>query len=196
VAANVPRSAPAAQPAAADSASDTPSRPKWPPLTQMAVYLKAVRLVLDEAIETRHSLVRQLGVLLDEARTAHRTTIVQAVGRVGGDLRHDFDTLRRRLEHLEVPPPCVRCHDAVVQWLDEMVAACAGMVAVGDAHDLTRLHETQEHLATSRAGARVFNQEYERLLGELKRRATATARRRSRLSRLRGLLPGARQPAT
>ena len=128
--------------------------------------------------------MRHLGTLLDGARSSHRATIMTAVGRVGADQRREFDALRRRLDNLSVPAPAQLCHDAVATWLDEMVAACAAMVQVGESREMQRLKETQEHLAASRAGARTFNSEYERLLAELKRRVNATQRRRSRLSRL------------
>jgi hypothetical protein len=148
--------------------------------------------VLDEAIRNRHRLVRHLGSLLEVARTSHRGAIVSAVGRVGGEHRRELETLRRRLDYLDVPLPAQICHDAVVTWLDEMIAACTAMVEVGETRQLRRLRETQEHLAASRVGARRFNSEYERLLVELRQRVDAARHRRSRLGRLRRLLPGRR----
>ena len=154
-------------------ATSRPARgPKWSSLMVLAVYLKQLRLILDEAVEARRLMVRKLGGLMEEAHTAHRSTIIQAVGRVGSDEASAMRKVRGHLERLAPPPPaCESCHNAVAHWLDEMVLACDVMVEVGRSGELGRLRETQEHLAESRADARKFNAEYEQLLGELKRRA-------------------------
>lgn len=154
-------------------------RPVWSPLTSFAVYLKSLRLVLDEALEARRLLVRKLGGLMEEARTTHRGAVIQAIGRVGGDEAAALRRVRARLDGLAPPPACVPCHGAVAHWLDEMVAACDAMADVGRSGNLARLRETQEHLAASRADARTFNAEYERLVAELRRRASALSKKQS-----------------
>lgn len=177
--------------------------PKWSSLTVLAVYLKQLRLILDEAIEARRLMVRKLGGLMEEAHTAHRSTIIQAVGRVGSDEATAMRRVRGHLERLAPPPAaCENCHNAVAHWLDEMVLACDVMVEVGRSGELGRLRETQDHLAESRADARTFNAEYEQLLGELKRRAKAlgakkqgTATPAKASSGLRRLVRRVRRPA-
>lgn len=172
------------------------SQPTWSPLTVLAVYLKALRLVLDEAIEARRLLVRRLGGLMEDAHTSHRSTIVQMVGRVGTDEAASLRRVRERLGRIEPPPVCESCHGAVAHWLDEMVAACDVMVDIGRSGDLTRLRETQEHLAESRADARRFNSEYEQLLTMLRRRAQALGKKRAaqRPTGLRRLVRRVRRP--
>jgi hypothetical protein len=185
-----------------DAASRPVRGPKWSSLTVLAVYLKQLRLILDEAVEARRLMVRKLGGLMEEAHVAHRSTIIQAVGRVGVDEAAAMRKVRNHLERLEPPPPaCESCHSAVAHWLDEMVLACDVMVDVGRSGDLGRLHETQEHLAESRADARRFNTEYEQLLGDLKRRAkTLGAKKQSAAPKtaaggLRRLVRRVRRPA-
>ena len=150
---------------------EQPARPRWSSFTAFAVYLKGLRLMLDEALEARKSLVRQLGTLLEESRSAQRGTMVGAIGRTGAGQAARLRTLRSRLERLPVPASARSCHRSVESWLNEMVQACDVMVDVGQSGDLGRLKETQEHLASSREDARRFNAEYERLLGELRQRA-------------------------
>lgn len=162
----------------------------------LAVYLKALRLLLDDALEARQGLVRRIGTLLDEARTANPGAIVRTTAEAGADHASLFGSLRRRHGELEVPPPCKACHEAVGDWLDKTVQACVAMTEVVTAGSLRPLRDTQAHLAASRNDARKFNAEYERLIAELKRRATA---RRGKpkmrpLGRLRGLL--LRRPAS
>jgi hypothetical protein len=152
--------------------------------------------VLDEAIDCRRNLVQHIGALLDEARSAHRRTVVHATGRLGADQASTFRRIRGRHERMDVPPGARACHDAVGSWLDQIVAACDSMVQVGDSGDLKHMREVQEHLAASRNDARRFNSEYERLLGELKRRvqrASSAQGKRSTVARLRGLLGRRRQ---
>lgn len=187
------------EPGPAPAATGEKPRPvrRWGPITALAVYLKALRLLIDDAIDSRRSLVQHIGGLLDEARSSHRRTVVQATGRLGADQAATFRRLRGRLEQMDVPPGGRPCHDAVGRWLDQVVAACDAMVQVGDSGDLKHLRETQEHLAASRTDARRFNAEYERLLADLKQRvqrASTAPARRSRVARLRGLLGRRRQP--
>lgn len=174
--------------------------PKWSSLTVLAVYLKQLRLILDEAVEARRLMVRKLGGLMEGAHTAHRSTIVQAVGRVGADEAAAMRRVRGQLERLSPPPPlCQGCHAAVTHWLDEMVLACDVMVEVGRSGELSRLRETQEHLAESRADARRFNTEYEQLLGELRRRARALGAKKTnkpaKTGGLKRLVRRVRRPA-
>ncbi|HZR00662.1 MAG TPA: hypothetical protein VFC93_17820 [Chloroflexota bacterium] len=135
------------------------------------MYLKGLRLILDEAIEVRKGLVRQLGMLLEESRSAQRGTIVAALGRTGLHQGASLRALRNRLERLPVSEQARTCQRSVEHWLNEMVRACDVMVDVGRNGDLARLKETQEHLAASREDARRFNAEYDRLLSELRQRA-------------------------
>lgn len=149
-------------------------------ITANAIYLKTLRLLLDEAIEARRIWVRQLGLLMEEARTAHRSTIVLATGRTGVEQAGAFRSVRGRLERLEVPAASAGCHRAVMRWLDKMVLACEAMVQVGETGELAGLKDTQEQLAASRTDARRFNAEYERLMIELRRRVTSAGQTKRR----------------
>src|SRR5688572_30408411 len=109
----------------------------------LAVYLKALRLLLDDALEARQGLVRRIGTLLDEARVAQPGAIVRTTAEAGAEHAALFNALRRRHEDLLVLPPCKACHDAVGHWLDETVAACNSMTEVIAAGNLRPLRDTQ-----------------------------------------------------
>jgi HAMP domain-containing protein len=146
----------------------------------VAVYLLAVRPRLQEAIGTRRELIRGIGRLLAAAGEGHTRGVAMTAGRVGGEHVAPFRQVRRSLDGLVVPPPCLAAHRALVGWLDAQIATCQLMVEVRATGAVTRLPETQRHLAEGRAHGRRFNAEYARLVADL-RREVGAARRRGRM---------------
>jgi hypothetical protein len=141
---------------------------------EVAAYLKATRVLVNAANESRAPWIRQLGVLMrSEDDEAHLEA-----GRVGLGQRDTFVRLRARLAVLPIPAACATCHDSLTNWLEKHVAACDAMVEAGDFRDLGRLRVAQGLLAEARGDLGRFNAAFEGLVAVLQARANARHRQR------------------
>ena len=132
--------------------------------------------MLAEACGQRNEWVRQIGLLIEQARSGNVVRIAQGAGQLGRDFGERFRHSRSRLELLRPPPECDVCQAAVRAWAEALLQSCDALAEVGRSGQLGGLRIAQERLAEARIQARRFNDEYARLAGELKRRV-ATARR-------------------
>ena len=154
----------------------------------VADYLLALRPILADAVESRRVFIRQLGLLIEEARHGGRALVAQSAGRIGREQGPVFHQLRTRVERLRAPPGCEDCQHAVGLWLEKQNEACVVMDRVGLSGDPGKLREAQQLLGEARAYAHRFNDEYARLAADLRRRVQITLRERERRRSLRDLL--------
>lgn len=161
-----------------------PQRPTDAPRF-VAAYLRNLRPVLDSSTAARKSLVRDVGMLIEQARAGERDVVIETAERVGREQADALQRIRLRLSPIEPPPVCETCHLAVIGWLDKQIAACEALTGVSVSGDLSRLREAQGLLAEARGDAHRFVSEYERLLTELKGRLAAA--RESRRAQPKGL---------
>jgi hypothetical protein len=158
------------------------------PPRAVAAYLRDLRAVLAEAIESRRAWVRELGALADAARRQQGGLIAERAELVGRRQTDAFGAVGARLARLGPPADCDACHRAVVSWLGIQLAACAVMVEVGEKGDAAGLRRVQRVLADGRPHARRFNAEYRRMVDDLAalvRRAEARAAAREGARRAR-----------
>src|SRR5258708_1632297 len=113
----------------------------------LAAYLTAIRALMEEATTIRRSWIRQVGVLILDARTKPPEMVAPLVARVGTENREIFAGFRTRLDAIGTPPGCEGCHEAFAAWLDKQTAACAAMTGIGATGDLAQLRAVQRLLA-------------------------------------------------
>ncbi|TAK20464.1 MAG: hypothetical protein EPO26_17985 [Chloroflexota bacterium] len=142
----------------------------------MARYLVGLRPILADACIERNKWVRQIGGLLDQARTGSVLRVARGAGQLGREFSESFRQIRARIESLNPPPECDVCHAAVRAWVEALLGSSETMLEIGRSGNLSILSQSQEHLVEARVQARRFNDEYSRLANELRRRV-ATARR-------------------
>ena len=134
----------------------------------VAIYLTRLRPLLVEATSTRHGFVREIGVLMENARHQNPTVVAQAAGKLGRSQMALFRDVRLQVNALQPPSSCQPCQHSVTTWLDKQIGACEVMVDVSVHSDMTRLREVQGLLAEGRLHARRFNGEYGRLVEALR----------------------------
>ena len=159
---------------------------------QVADYLLALRPILGDAVESRRLFIRQLGLLIEEARHGGRNIVAQTAGRIGREQGPIFQQLRARIDRIPAPPGCEDCQQMITLWLEKQNEACSVMDRVGMSGDPGKLRDAQQMLGEARAYAHRFNDEYARLAAELKRRVQVALRDRERRRSLRDML---RRPA-
>jgi hypothetical protein len=148
------------------------------PARAIAQYLSAVRGQMNEASESRKLWVRQIGTVMQDARTKPSEMVAPTAGEIGSTQRALFQQVRDRVVELSPPTECLTCHDVVLNWLDKQLAACDVMVEVGQTGDVSKLRATQGLLAEGRLDTQRFNAEYTSLVSALKARVQRTATRR------------------
>lgn len=134
----------------------------------VAVYLRAIRPIVGAVAVSRQSWVRDMGVLLEDARHGSSAAIARSAGRIGANQRTVFRDAQRQVEGLPVPPPCVSVRSAILGWLEKQDQACGVMIESGSSTDVRRLHEVHSILAEARTYAHRFNEDYVRLVAELR----------------------------
>jgi len=159
----------------------------------IAAYLTTLKPALARATSSRQGWVRDIGVLLEDARQQHTAIVASSAARVERAQLILFREVQREIGPLPQTPDCEALHRAVTSWLDRQIGACELMVDVGLRGDLSRLKEVQGLLAEGRFHARTFNDEYARLVAMIRFIArdargarTPNANRRATRSRTRG----------
>jgi hypothetical protein len=142
----------------------------------VAIYLTRLRPLLVAATSTRQGFVREIGLLLENARHQNPTTVAQAAGTLGRGQMALFREVRMQLDALHPPPSCQPCHHSVTSWIEQQIAACQGLLEVSVKGDPRRLREVQWLLADGREHARRFNGQYGRLVEMLRNAVGASTR--------------------
>jgi len=161
-------------PTPAPSAAPLPATPR-----NVAAYLRAVRELMTEATTLRRSWIRQVGVLILDARAKPPEMVAPGAAHCGTEQRELFTGIRVRLGEIPVPRGCDVCHEAFVAWLEKQVGACDLLIEIGRTGELTTLKTVQRVLADSRTDTAAFNAAYTALVEGLKQQVNA--RKKTRL---------------
>jgi hypothetical protein len=167
----------AAAPAAVARPPEGPPKP-LSPTRAMALYLTQIRSLLAEASESRRAWVRQIGIMMQDARTRPLAMVSPAAGKIGSEQMSRFGELRERLAKLEPPPGCGDLHALFNGWLDRHTEVCQILVDFGRSGDLAKLRTSQSLLAEGRSELQRFQAEYTRRVTALKKQVDAAKKRR------------------
>lgn len=143
----------------------------------IARYLIMMKPLIARAIEVRQSWIRELGMLFEEARQGNAAQVTTRAGRLGRDHVGLFRDVRASCERYQPPAGCEELQRAVMSWIDGLVKACEALVEVGGSGQMVGMQVAQRNVTEARHAARRFNNEYQRLVTEL-RVAVRAARRR------------------
>jgi hypothetical protein len=165
---------------AARSSSGAVAGPAKPlsPTRALAVYLTQLRQLLTEATESRRAWVRQIGIMMQDARTRPLAMVSPAAGKIGSEQLSRFGELRERLSKLEPPPGCGDLQALFNGWLDRHTEVCQILVDFGRTGDLAKLRTSQSLLAEGRSDLQRFQAEYTRRVTALKKQVDAAKKRR------------------
>ena len=136
----------------------------------LAAYLTAIRSLMEEATIIRRSWIRQVGVLILDARSKPPDMVAPVVSRTGVENRELFSGFRVRLDEIHAPPGGEACHAAFAHWLDKQTLACDVLIEIGKGGDLLQLRSVQRLLAEGRVDTQAFATEYTKLVETLKQR--------------------------
>ena len=159
------------------AASAGPARPVSP-ARAMAIYLTALRGLLNEATESRRAWVRQIGIMMQDARTRPMAMVSPMAGKIGSEQMSRFGELRERVQKLEPPPGCTDLQALLHGWLDRHMEVCQLLVDFGRNGDLGKLKASQGLLAEGRLDLQRFQAEYTKRVTALKRQVEATKKKR------------------
>lgn len=155
----------------------------------VARYLIGLRPVLRDATSERNEWMRQLGMLIEHARSGNTLRVARVAGQLGRGFGERFRHTRSRLELLNPPAECDVCQAAARARADALHGSCDALTEVGRSGQLGGLRQAQERLAEARTQARRFNDEYARLTGELRRRVQVARRKAASLPQRRRAHP-------
>src|SRR5207244_7688888 len=68
-------------------------------------------------ILARREWIRDVGLLIEEARTGDPITLSRTAGQYGHNGITIFREARRRLSDLDPPPECEQLHQAIGEWI-------------------------------------------------------------------------------
>lgn len=154
-------------------------------LRALVKYLLGLKDVIAGAVEARRYFVREMGMLIEQARLGNQQAVAQQTGRVGREQIIKFREAKLGVQRLNPPGACEQCQEAVAGWVDMHVSACDVMIEAGTSGDLKRLHEAQNLLAEGRRFASRFNAEYQRLSSVVRTRTEELRRAQARRERER-----------
>jgi cell division septum initiation protein DivIVA len=149
-----------------------PTLPHSTPIA-VACYLRELRPAIERLTEGRQAFIRRIGTLMEQVRQGDADGFAEEADHVGRDAASQFRFARGRLETLPVPGVCQACHEAVLSWIDMLVAAADVLAESGQSNDRSRLREVQSLLAESRMFSNRFRAQYEALVERLRQRGTA-----------------------
>jgi hypothetical protein len=155
----------------------------------MARYLVALRPTLLEACNHRNDLVKRIGVLMVDAKSGDLRRVVQGAGQLGGEFGTRFRQSSNRLQALKPPSACDVCHATMRAWLEHLERACEALTLIGRTGQLSGLRVAQQQLADGRIQAHRFNEEYARLVEEIRLRVSTARRRGDQMPKRRQYQP-------
>jgi hypothetical protein len=162
-----------------DAATRTPTRPRRSALRGMVLYLKGVRQIVAEANGLHRAWIREVGMLIERARTAPASEVATEASVIAGEGRKTFDEVRGKLAGLEVPDDANSCHTALTAWIDTHVAACEALAQIGQSADPGELRVVQGLLAEARSDYGDFNRDFAQLVDAVKKRLAAVREKRA-----------------
>lgn len=153
--------------------TSTPTTPVPGTPRNVSNYLHAVRELMSEASILRRSWIRQVGVLILDARSKPPEMVAPGAAHCGKQQRELFEGIQVRLAQTVVPIGCESCQDAFVAWLNKQLQACALLEEIGRTNDLATLRTVQRVLADGRADTAAFTGAYAALVAILKQQVDA-----------------------
>lgn len=163
-----------------DVAPSAPERP-LSPTRILANYLTALRLVVNEATESRRAWIRQIGTLMQDTRTRPLGMVTPQAGRIGSEQQKAFQEIRGRLDALQPPSTAVDLHTLLHTWLDKHITVCQVLVEFGANGEIGKLRTAQGLLAEGRVDLERFQAEYARQVQLLKRQVESVRRNRRKV---------------
>jgi hypothetical protein len=164
-------------------ASQPPPAPVPGTPRNVSVYLHQVRELMSEASVLRRSWIRQVGVLILDARAKPPEMVAPGAASCGSQQRELLTGIRVRLSQIPLPTGCETCQDAFVAWLEKQLLACGLLEEIGRTGDMTTLRAVQRVLADSRADTAAFTNAYTILVTGLKQQVEAKKRLKSLFGR-------------
>lgn len=146
-------------------------------------YLLALRPIMAGVIEQRRPWIRDVGLLIEEARTGDPITLSRRAGQLAHAQLPGFREARTQHSHLLPPPQCYPLHEAVGGWLDKHVDACETLIRAERDRSLRPLRAVQEQLGEARRYSQSFNEQYGALVRDLRDRVDAALAKRGRRGR-------------
>lgn len=150
---------------------------------EVVAYLLALRPVMAGVMEQRRTWIRDVGLLIEEARTGDPITLSRRAGQLGHGQLPAFREARQQHTHLLPPPQCYALHESVAGWLDRHVDACETLIRAERDRSLRPLRDVQEQLGEARRYSQTFNERYGQLVNELRQRVDAALAKRGRRGR-------------
>lgn len=148
------------------------------PTRALANYLTHLRQVLNEATDSRRAWVRQIGIMMQDARTRPLAMVTPTAVKIGTEQLDAFNELRAKLNALDPPPGCGDLQALLHTWIDRHAAICRVLIDFGNTGELPRLKATQGLLAEGRADMQRFQAQYVLKVAQLKQRIEAVRHRR------------------
>ena len=139
----------------------------------VAGYLRELRPAIERLTEGRQAFIRRIGTLMERARQGDVEGFGAEADQVGREAAAQFRYAREQLTQLPVPGVCQPCHEAVLSWIDMLIAGADLLAEIGNNDDRPRLREVQSLLAESRMFSNRFRAQYEALVERLRQRGTA-----------------------
>jgi hypothetical protein len=167
--------------ATADTTQSPPSIPNTP--RNLSTYLQAVRELMSEASVLRRSWIRQVGVLILDARSKPPEMVAPTAAYCGAQQRELFTGIRVRVGQIAVPTGSEICQDAFISWLDKQLHACSLLEEIGRTGDLATLRTVQRVLADGRADTAAFTNAYTALVNGLRQQVEQKKKLRSFFAR-------------
>ena len=145
---------------------------------EVVAYLLSLRPIMSHTTEERRTWIRDVGLLIEEARTGDPISLSRKAGQLGHAQIPRFREARVQHSHLVPPPSCYELHEAVAGWLDKHVEACETLIRAEQNRTLRPLRDVQEQLGDARRYSQVFNEQYGRLVADLRERVDAALSKR------------------
>jgi hypothetical protein len=158
----------------------------YPPSTPTAVagYLRAVRASVARVTASRQQFIRRIGLLMVRVRQDDTDGFDEAASEIGREAAAAFRYVRAEVAARPTPAVCEGCHEALLTWIDMLIASADVTAEIGMLDDPTRLREVQALLAEGRLFADRFRAQYERLVAHLRAQLPTRPRRRRQIPRL------------
>jgi hypothetical protein len=164
-------------------ASQAPPPPVPGTPRNISTYLQAVRELMSEASILRRSWIRQVGVLILDARSKPPEMVAPTAAYCGTQQRELFTGIRVQVGQVAVPTGCDVCQDAFISWLDKQLHACNLLEEIGRTGDLATLRTVQGVVADGRADTAAFTNAYTLLVNGLRQQVEQKKRLRSLFGR-------------
>jgi hypothetical protein len=171
-----------------DERAESVRRPPSNPRT-IAAFLREVRALVDRLQGPQRVWIRDLGLLLRDARAGSETIgdVPVRAGELGRAHAERLRPLREQAATIQLPDVCASCHAFLLVWLDKHIAACEALVEVETTQDTGHLRTVHGLFGDARAEMRRFTAEFADLASAVKRETGRREQSRKDQQRRQGL---------